>query len=149
MVVRLDAFRAAFDLEYAAKLTAEDWAAVKQMADWHIFEAENIDLLGPVMAAFPEHFNVAAQAQTAPRPIHEGPFSIIGKPQARLHGFGHVTGAGQYSEHRTEPGMVFMKTLLSRIRTPRSSASTPAKRTSSRVSWRSCTAATCPTCTRT
>jgi len=113
MVVRVDAFKAAFDLEYAATLTAEDWATVKQTADWHIFEAENIDLLMPVKAAFPEHFTVAAQAQTAPRPIPEGPFSIIGKPQPRIHGFGHVTSAGQYSEHRTEPGMVFMKTLLS------------------------------------
>src|SRR3954447_14312009 len=105
MVVRVDAFKAAFDLEYAATLTAEDWATVKQTADWHIFEAENIDLLMPAKAAFPEHFTVAAQAQTAPRPIPEGPFSIIGKPQPRIHGFGHVTSAGQYSEHRTEPGM--------------------------------------------
>src|SRR6185503_12574391 len=84
--------------------------AVKQMADWHIFESENIDMLAPVMAAFPQHFQVPAQ-QSAPRPIPEGPFSIIGKPQPRLHGFGHVTGAGQYSEHMTQPGMVFMKTL--------------------------------------
>ena len=36
-----------------------------------------------------------------------------GKPAPRLHGFGHVTGAGQYSEHMTQPGMLFMKSLLS------------------------------------
>src|SRR5215467_5371411 len=101
MVVRLDAFRAAFDLEYAAQLTAEDWAAVKQTADWHIFESENNDLLQPVVQAFPQFHNVSAQQQAAPRPIPEGPFNIIGKPQPRLHGFGHVTGTGQYSEHMT------------------------------------------------
>ena len=38
---------------------------------------------------------------------------IVGKPAPRLHGFGHVTGFGQYSEHMTQPGMVFMKSLLS------------------------------------
>jgi CO/xanthine dehydrogenase Mo-binding subunit len=110
---RLDAFRAAFDLEYAATLTAEDWASVRQSAEWHIYEAENGDLLAPVLAAFPGVFNVAAQQTTAPRPIPEGPFTVIGKPQPRLHGFGHVTGFGQYSEHMSQPGMVFMKTLLS------------------------------------
>ena len=35
------------------------------------------------------------------------------KPQPRLHGFGHVTGFGQYSEHMSQPAMLFMKTLLS------------------------------------
>jgi CO/xanthine dehydrogenase Mo-binding subunit len=113
--LHLDAFLAAFDLEYAAKLTQEDWAAVRQTAEWHIFEAENADLMAPVILAHPEVFgNVMAQAQTAPpRPIPEGPFTIIGKPQPRLHGFGHVTGYGQYSEHMSTPGMLFMKSLLS------------------------------------
>ena len=110
---RLDAFRAAFDLEYAKSLTAAEWTQVRQTAEWHIYESENIDLLAPVMAAIPEQFSVAAQQTAAPRPIPEGPFSIIGKPTPRLHGFGHVTGFGQYSEHMTQPGMLFMKSLLS------------------------------------
>ena len=29
--------------------------------------------------------------------ILEGPFQIVGKSAPRLHGFGHVTGFGQYS----------------------------------------------------
>jgi xanthine dehydrogenase molybdenum-binding subunit len=112
--LRIDAFRAAFDLDYAATLSDAEWAAVTHTAEWHILEAENIDLLAPVMARFPERFNVMAQAQTAPpRPIPEGPFTIIGKPHPRLHGFGHVTGFGQYTEHMSTPGMVFMKSLLS------------------------------------
>src|SRR5215831_4177259 len=114
MVVRaVDAFRAAFDQKYAVSLSADEWAAVKQSAEWHIMVAENSDLLAPVMAAHPQHFSAAAQQTTAPRPIPPGPFQIVGKPAPRLHGFGHVTGFGQYTEHMSQPGMVFMKSLLS------------------------------------
>src|SRR6185295_15284718 len=116
MAIRLDSFRTAFDLEYAATLTDAEWAAVIASPEWHILTAENSDLLAPVFAAFGNRMSVAAQAQTtpaAPRPIPEGPFQLIGKPIPRLHGFGHVTGAGVYSEHMTQPGMLFMKSLLS------------------------------------
>jgi xanthine dehydrogenase molybdenum-binding subunit len=114
MALRLDTFRTAFDLEYAATLTDAEWAAVIASPEWHILTAENSDLLAPVLAKFGDRLSVAAQAQTgAPRPIPEGPFQIIGKPAPRLHGFGHVTGFGQYSEHMTQPGMLFMKSLLS------------------------------------
>src|SRR5215475_14450938 len=106
---RVDAFRVAFDLEYASRLTDAEWAAVMASPEWHILTAEHADLLGPVMARFADRF---AQAQTTPvRPIPDGPFAVIGKPSPRLHGFGHVTGFGQYSEHMTQPGMVFMRTL--------------------------------------
>ncbi|HEV7662683.1 MAG TPA: xanthine dehydrogenase family protein molybdopterin-binding subunit [Chloroflexota bacterium] len=109
---RVDAFRVAFDLDYAASLSDGEWAQVLASNEWHIMSAENADLLGPVMARFGSKMSVAAQAQTAPpRPIPEGPFQIIGKPAPRIHGFGHVTGFGQYSEHMTQPGMLFMKTL--------------------------------------
>src|SRR5215831_7912770 len=112
MVVRaVDAFRAAFDQKYAASLSAEEWAAVKHSAEWHVMVAENSDLLAPVMAAHPEYFSAAAQQTAAPRPIPAGPFQIVGKPAPRLHGFGHVTGFGQYSEHMSQPGMLFMRTL--------------------------------------
>ena len=113
-MARVDTFRTAFDLEYAATLTDADWAAVIASPEWHILTAENADLLEPVLAAFGNKLSVAAQVQTAaPRPIPEGPFQLIGKPAPRLHGFGHVTGAGQYSEHMSQPGMLFMKSLLS------------------------------------
>jgi xanthine dehydrogenase molybdenum-binding subunit len=112
MALRVDAFRTAFDLEYAATLTEADWAAVVASPEWHILTAENSDLLAPVMSRFSDRMSMAAQPQTAPvRPIPEGPFQIVGKSAPRLHGFGHVTGFGQYSEHMTQPGMVFMKTL--------------------------------------
>src|SRR3979411_882890 len=114
MALRVDAFRTAFDLEFAATLTEADWAAVVASPEWHILTAENSDLLAPVMSRFSDRMSMAAQAQTAPvRPIPEGPFQIVGKSAPRLHGFGHVTGFGQYSEHMTQPGMVFMKSLLS------------------------------------
>src|SRR6266567_6247103 len=113
-VQRVDAFRVVFDLEYAAGLNDSEWAAVLATPEWHIMSAENADLLAPVMARFADKLSVFSQAQTEPvRPIPEGPFQIIGKPAPRLHGFGHVTGFGQYSEHMTQPGMLFMKTLLS------------------------------------
>src|SRR5438105_15336057 len=75
--------------------------------------AENADLMQPVLTTFSDRVSISAQAQTVapPRPIPDGPFQIVGKPAPRLHGFGHVTGFGQYSEHMTQPGMVFMKTL--------------------------------------
>src|SRR5690349_21041919 len=105
----VDAFRVAFDLDYAASLTDAEWAAVLASSEWHILSAENADLLAPVMERFADRF---AQVQTTPvRPIPEGPFQIVGKPAPRLHGFGHVTGFGQYTEHMTQPGMLFMRTL--------------------------------------
>jgi len=108
---RVDAFRVAFDPEYASQLSDAEWALVVASPEWHILTAENADLLAPVMTQFADRL-VAAQPQTAPvRPIPEGPFNVIGKPAPRLHGFGHVTGFGQYSEHMTQPGMVFMRTL--------------------------------------
>src|ERR1051326_8460074 len=110
-VQRVDAFRVAFDLEYAARLSDAEWAAVLASPEWHILTAENADLLGPVMARFGDRL-IAAQPLTQPvRPIPEGPFNVIGKPAPRLHGFGHVTGFGQYSEHMTQPGMLFIRTL--------------------------------------
>src|SRR5438034_8522165 len=106
---RVDAFRVAFDLEYASRLHDAQWAAVIASPEWHILTAENSDLLAPVMERFSDRF---AQAQPVPvRPIPEGPFAVIGKPSPRLHGFGHVTGFGQYSEHMSQPGMLFMRTL--------------------------------------
>jgi CO/xanthine dehydrogenase Mo-binding subunit len=111
---RVDAFRVAFDLEYAASLSDGEWSAVIASPEWHIMMAENADLMQPVLTRFADRLSMAPQAQTvAPRPIPEGPFQVIGKPSPRLHGFGHVTGFGQYSEHMTEPGMLFMKSLLS------------------------------------
>ena len=109
---RVDAFRVAFDLDYASNLSDADWAAVVASPEWHILTAENADLLAPVLSRFSDKLSVYAQAQTLPpRPIPEGPFQIIGKPAPRIHGFGHVTGFGQYSEHMTQPAMLFMKTL--------------------------------------
>src|SRR5437868_11900225 len=111
---RVDAFRSAFDLEYAATLSDADWAAVVATPEWHVLTAENADLMAPVLNRFSDKLAVYAQAQVgAPRPIPDGPFQIVGKPAPRLHGFGHVTGFGQYSEHMSQPGMLFMKSLLS------------------------------------
>lgn len=110
-VQRVDAFRTAFDLEYAASLSDAELASVMASPEWHILSAENADLLAPVMAQLGDRV-LAAQPQTAPvRPIPPGPFSVIGKPSPRLHGFGHVTGFGQYSEHMSQHGMLFMRTL--------------------------------------
>ena len=48
MALRVDTFRTAFDLEYAATLTEAEWAAVIASPEWHILTAENSDLLAPV-----------------------------------------------------------------------------------------------------
>src|SRR5438445_640668 len=111
---RVDAFRVAFDPDYASSLTDADWAAVIASPEWHILTAENFDLLAPVLARFSDKLSASVQAQTLPpRPIPDGPFQVIGKPAPRLHGFGHVTGFGQYTEHMSQPGMLFMRSLLS------------------------------------
>jgi CO/xanthine dehydrogenase Mo-binding subunit len=107
-IQRVDALRVAFDLEYAATLTDAQWSELAASPEWHIMTAEHADLLGPVMARFADRFS---QAQAPVRPIPEGPFNVIGKPAPRLHGFGHVTGYGQYAEHMSQPGMLFMRTL--------------------------------------
>jgi len=113
-VQRVDAFRVAIDLEYAAGLNDSEWAAVLASPEWHLMTAENADLMAPVLARFSDRLSSATQAQTVPpRPVLDGPFQIVGKPAPRLHGFGHVTGFGQYTEHMTQPGMLFMKSLLS------------------------------------
>ena len=51
----------------------------------------------------------SAASNGPPRPIPQGPFEVIGKGFPRMHGFGHVTGFGQFTEHKTEPGMLFMR----------------------------------------
>jgi len=107
---RVDALRVAVDPKYAASLSDAEWALVVASPEWHILTAEHGDLMAPVMSQFADRL-VAAQPQAPVRPIPEGPFNVIGKPAPRLHGFGHVTGFGQYSEHMTQPGMVFMRTL--------------------------------------
>src|SRR5258708_29034096 len=114
MVVQwVDAFRDACDLEFAASLGDAEWAVVIAWPEWHILIAENADLMAPVLTRFADRFSVATQAQTLPvRPILDGPYQIVGKPAPRLHGFGHVTGFGQYSEHLTQPGMRFMTQQL-------------------------------------
>src|SRR5216683_3199552 len=72
-VQRVDAFRVAFDLEYAAGLNDSEWAAVLASPEWHILSAENADLLAPVVARFPDKLSVSAQGrahrQRAARPI--------------------------------------------------------------------------------
>ena len=50
-IQRVDAFRVAFDLEYAAGLDDSDWAAVLASPEWHILTAENADLMAPVGGA--------------------------------------------------------------------------------------------------
>jgi hypothetical protein len=91
----VDAFRVAFDLDYAASLGDAEWSAVLASPEWHIMAAENADLLAPLFARFPDKLSIAAQAQTAPvRAIPDGPFQIVGKSAPRLHGFGHVTRPG-------------------------------------------------------
>ena len=86
---RVDAFRVAFDLEYAGTLSDAEWAQLLASPEWHLLSAEHADLLGPVMARFSDR--LGAQVQAPVRPIPAGPFSIIGKPAPRLHGYGHVT----------------------------------------------------------
>jgi CO/xanthine dehydrogenase Mo-binding subunit len=106
---RVDAFRVAFDLEYAGALSDAEWAELLASPEWHLLTAEHADLLGPVTARFSDR--LSAQVQAPVRPIPAGPFSVIGKSTPRMHGYGHVTGAGQYSEHMSQPGMLFMRTL--------------------------------------
>jgi CO/xanthine dehydrogenase Mo-binding subunit len=113
MALHVDALKAALDLDYAASLNAEQWHQLVNSPEWAVLWSENMDLLEPLLAKFGAQvgFNQVQPAQ--PRPIPQGPFEVIGKGIPRIHGFGHVTGFGQFTEHKTEPGMLFMRELLS------------------------------------
>ena len=75
---RLDSFRVAFDLEYAATLSDADWATVVASPEWHILMAENSDMMAPVLSRFSDKLAVYGQAQVSPpRPIPDGPLRLI------------------------------------------------------------------------
>src|SRR5687768_7769455 len=113
MAPQIDALRVAYDLDYAASLNDAQWQALVKQADWQSMWAENMDILEPLLARFGARVGYFQQ-QTAPgRVIPQGPFEVIGKPIPRMHGFGHVTGFGRFTEHKTEAGMLFMRELLS------------------------------------
>src|SRR5688572_22638924 len=110
----IDLLRVAHDAAYVQSLTLDDWAYLEANAEWNNILTEHMDWFTPeVIAAAGVHILGQTSQPAQPRPIHEGPYQIIGKPLPRMHGFGHVTGTGQYSEHMAPAGTLFMKTLLS------------------------------------
>src|SRR5436305_12375221 len=90
---RVDAFRVAFDMEYASSLSDADWAAVIASPEWHILNAENSELLSPVMARFSDKLAVSTQTQRLPvSPIPYRPFAEISQPSPRLPALRPLTG---------------------------------------------------------
>src|SRR2546428_11252873 len=90
---RVDAFRVAFDPDYASSLTDADWAAFIASPEWHILTAENFDLLAPDLARFSDKLSASVQAQTLPpRLTPDWPIQVRGTPARRLLDFGHVIG---------------------------------------------------------
>jgi xanthine dehydrogenase molybdenum-binding subunit len=113
MAARIDALRVAYDLDYAASLNEAQWQALILQPDWQLMWAENMDILEPVLTRFGARIGYFQQQPAPARVIPQGPFEVIGKAIPRMHGFGHVTGFGQFTEHKTEPGMLFMRELVS------------------------------------
>src|SRR5262245_49149802 len=115
MATTVDVLRAATDATYAASLTAEEWAAAGQSAEFQQLVAEQRELMAGVLqthaAAIPGFAQMAPPA--TPAAVLNGPYAIVGTKVPRVHGLGVVTGQGQYTEHMMMPGTLYTRTLRS------------------------------------
>ena len=111
----IDVLRVATDPKYAAELTAEQWYEVSRSAEWSQMMAEQRELLEPTLAAQGHMLPGFAQQILPPVPqqVLNGPYSVVGQKVPRVQGLGVVTGLGQYTEHLTQPSMLYTRTLRS------------------------------------
>ena len=117
MALKVDALRVVQDPQYAASLTEEHWRSLASDPAWDELVGEYHEMVAPVLALYAQQMGMPA-----PRPIiTPGPpaaaaaesFQVIGKRVPRLHGFGVVTNAGQYTQNMRMPGMLHTRTLHS------------------------------------
>src|SRR5262245_6513177 len=118
MTRSIDVLRLAQDAQYAAALTAEEWAAVAHSPEFVQMVAEQRELMSGVLqthaAAIPGFAQVAPPAAPpTPAQVLNGPYTVVGQKVPRMHGLGVVTGLGQYTEHMTMPGTLYTRTLRS------------------------------------
>jgi xanthine dehydrogenase molybdenum-binding subunit len=118
MTRSIDVLRLAQDAQYAAALTAEEWAAVAHSPEFLQMVAEQRELMAGVLqthaSAIPGFAQVAPPAAPpTPAQVLNGPYSVVGTKVPRMHGLGVVTGLGQYTEHMTMPGTLYTRTLRS------------------------------------
>src|SRR5437899_9169203 len=111
MANTVDVLRAVHDESYAAELTQEQWNELVQDPLFHTISADVPELTAPLFA----RFGAKGDSSQSNRSLEVTAFAVIGKKQVRTHGIGIVTGAGRYSENMTMPGMVFMRTLRSKL----------------------------------
>src|ERR671933_34754 len=115
MARTIDVLRVATEPAYAAELTAEEWYEVARSAEWNQMLAEQRELLEPTLAAqrtmLPGFMQQAAPP--VPAQVLNGPYNVVGQKVPRVQGLGIVTGLGQYTEHMTQPGTLYTRTLRS------------------------------------
>src|SRR5438067_8438518 len=115
MARTIDVLRVATEPAYAAELTAEQWYEVAHSAEWNQMLAEQRELLEPTLAAqrnMLPGFMQQAAPPVAPQVLN-GPYNVVGQKVPRVQGLGIVTGLGQYTEHMTQPGTLYSRTLRS------------------------------------
>ncbi len=112
-MARIDAVRVAQDPAYASELTDADWYALAQDPDWQQLVAEQVEMVGPVLAVHGHKLPGNGHATVTQVPPFR-PFKIVGTDIARMQGLGVVTNIGHYSQNLRMPGMLFMRTLRSR-----------------------------------
>jgi CO/xanthine dehydrogenase Mo-binding subunit len=115
MARTIDVLRVATDPAYAAELTAEDWYEVARSAEWNQMMAEQRELLEPTLAAQRNMLPGFMQQVAPPVPpqVLNGPYNVVGQKVPRVQGLGVVTGLGQYTQHLTQPGALYTRTLRS------------------------------------
>jgi xanthine dehydrogenase molybdenum-binding subunit len=115
MARTIDVLRVATEPAYAAELTAEEWYEVARSAEWNQMLAEQRELLEPTLAAQRSMLPGFMQQTAPPVPsqVLNGPYTIVGQKVPRVQGLGVVTGLGQYTEHMTQPGTLYTRTLRS------------------------------------
>src|SRR5438445_91242 len=115
MANTIDFLRVATDVQYAATLTPEELASIAGSPEWLQMVAEQRELVAGALqthAALSTGFAQIAPP-VVPAEVLNGPYSIVGQKVPRVHGLGVVTGLGQYTEHMTQPGTLYTRTLRS------------------------------------
>src|SRR4051794_29693064 len=112
MVLRsIDALRIIQDPTYAASLTAEEWSALAQNAEWTHLVEEYSDVVAQTVGG------IAPMAQIAPPAPNLGAqqtqFKYVGTRAPRVQGLGVVSNVGWYTQNLNRGDQLFMVTLRS------------------------------------
>jgi CO/xanthine dehydrogenase Mo-binding subunit len=113
MAIRdLDVVRVVSDPTYAATLTAEEWEALSQNAEWQHYLEEYADVARQAVGAS----RMAQISPTLPGPnlgAQQTEFKVLGTRPPRVQGLGVVSNVGWYTQNLNRGNQLFMTTLRS------------------------------------